>query len=131
VTAAMTLLAGQTTLWLAVGLAVGVVLFVALPILSAFAVYYAVFEDESGAVADVQRFIELRDEARRLVQRGLPLLNGEMMDAATAQIGQFQAKRDEARRALWPKRQDGHLVDSHRSGHAGVPRSPERPAHAA
>jgi hypothetical protein len=127
----MTLLAGQATVWLALGLATCIVLFVVLPVLAAFAVYYAVFEDEAGAVADVQRFIELRDEARRLMSPGLPLLDTGKMAAATAQIGQFQAKRDDARRALWPARRDGRLVDSGRSRDPALPRPSQQAARAA
>jgi hypothetical protein len=67
-------------------------------------VFIRVFDDYEGNVRDVQRFIELTDEARSLVPSGLPLLDWERAAATTAAIGRFQAKKDEARRALWDPR---------------------------
>jgi hypothetical protein len=64
-------------------------------------VFIKLFDDYDGNVRDVQRFIELTDEARSLVPSGLPLLDQERAAATTDAIGHFQAKKDEARRALW------------------------------
>ena len=66
-------------------------------------VLYALFGGD-GAVRDVQRFLELTEEARSLVPPGLPLLDPERAEATTAAIGRFQAKKEEARRALWASR---------------------------
>jgi hypothetical protein len=95
----MTLLSDEATLWLGLGLAtVLVTAIVAIPVI---AVFYAAFEGGADETADVQRFIDLTEEARRLVPPGLPLLNREKASAVTAGLVQFQAKKDEARRALW------------------------------
>jgi hypothetical protein len=67
-------------------------------------VSFKVFDDYEGNVRDVERFIELTNEARSLVPPGLPLLNPEQAAATTDAIGRFQAKKDEARRALWQPR---------------------------
>jgi hypothetical protein len=67
-------------------------------------VFIKVFDDYEGTVRDVQRFIELTDEARSLVPSGLPLLDPERAAATTDAIGRFQAKKDDARRALWHPR---------------------------
>ena len=98
----MTLLAAQTALWLGLGLAAGF-LFVlaALPLL---AVALAVFDGDADEVADVQRFIELTEQARSLVPPGLPLVDGKKAAATTAALVHFQEKKDEARRALWASR---------------------------
>ena len=98
----MTLLAGQTALWLGLGLA-GSFLFVltALPLL---AVTLAVFDGDAGDVADVQRFIALTEEARSLVPPGLPLFDAGKAAATTGALVRFQEKKDEARRALWASR---------------------------
>jgi hypothetical protein len=99
----VTLLAEQTALWLALGLAVGVgVLILAIALMAMFAVQIADFGGDTGAVADVQRFIELTEEARALVPRGLPLFDREEEVATvSAAIVRFQAKKEEARHALW------------------------------
>jgi len=98
----MTLLAGQTALWLGLGLAAG--LLFAIGVLTLFAAAFAVFDGDADDIADVQRFIELTEEARRLVPAGLPLFDSEKAAAATDAIIHFQAKKDEARRALWASR---------------------------
>ena len=98
----MTLLAGQTALWLGLGLAGGF-LFV-LTLLPLLAVILAVFDGDAGDVADVQRFIALTEEARSLVPPGLPLFDAEKAAATTAALVRFQEKKDEARRALWASR---------------------------
>ena len=92
----MTLLAAQTTLWLAPRLA-ALVLAIALPLL---AVSFAVSNGEADDVADVQRFVELTEEARGLVPKGLPLLDTDKEAATAAAIVRFQAKKEEARRSL-------------------------------
>lgn len=101
-TGLMTPLVGEMTLGLWLGLAAAIVFLAVLPTLAVFALYYAAFEDEDKHVADVQRFIALRAEARSLMSPGLPLLDDDRMAAATNEIGRFQAKRDEAHRALSP-----------------------------
>src|SRR5262249_46638535 len=68
------------------------------------AVALAVFDGAADDVADVQRFIALTEEARSLVPAGLPLFDGEKAAATTAALVRFQAKKDEARRALWTSR---------------------------
>ncbi len=76
---------------------------VALTTLVAGVVFVAVFGDGTDAVRDVQRFSELTAEARSLLPRGSALSdpNGE----TGAAIGQFLAKKEEARQALWESRQ--------------------------
>src|SRR5262249_17214618 len=98
----MTLLAGQTALWLGLGLAGGF-LFV-LSLLPLLAVTLAVFDGDAGDVADVQRFIALAEEAPSLVRPGIPLSDAEKAAATTAALVRFQEKKDEARRALWASR---------------------------
>jgi len=98
----VTLLAGQTALWLGLGLAGGF-LFV-LSLLPLLAVTLALFDGDAGDVADVQRFIALTEEARSLVPPGLPLFDAEKAAATTAALVRFQEKKDEARRALWASR---------------------------
>jgi hypothetical protein len=99
----VTLLAGQTALWLGLGLAAG--LFLVLPGLALLAVAVVLFEGDADDIADVQRFIALTEEARRLVPPGLPLIDAEKEAATTAAIVRFQAKKDEARHALWASRE--------------------------
>jgi hypothetical protein len=100
----MTVLATETALWLTLGLATG--LSAALAALVAIALYFAVFDGGAEDIADVQRFIDLTQEARRSVPPGLPLFDGGKAAATTAAIVRFQAKKDEARRALWASRRD-------------------------
>jgi hypothetical protein len=113
----MTLLPAQTALWLALGLATG--LLFAISVLALFAVYFAVFAGDDDS-ADVQRFIELTEEARRLVPPGLPLFDSEKAAVTTAAIVRFQGKKDEARRALWATR------DRHRAIAIAEPETPRR-----
>jgi hypothetical protein len=108
VTGLMTPLVGEMTLGLWLGLAAAILFLAVLPTLAVFVLYYAAFADEDRHVADVQRFIALRDKARSLMTPGLPLLDDDRMAAATAEIGRFQAKRDEARRALSPPSDRSH-----------------------
>jgi hypothetical protein len=96
------LLAGQTALWLWLGLAT--VFLLVLAVLALLAVALAVFDGDADDVADVQRFIALTEEARSLVPAGLPLFDGEKAAATTAALVRFQEKKDEARRALWASR---------------------------
>ena len=69
-----------------------------------FKVFFAVFDGDADTIADVEHFIELTEEARHLVPGGLPLFDGEKAAATTAALVRFQAKKDEARRALWASR---------------------------
>ena len=82
----MTLLAGQTALWL--WLAAGLLFVLA----------------TLALLGDVQRFIALTEEARSLVPAGLPLFDGEKAAATTAALVRLPAKKDETRRALWTSR---------------------------
>jgi hypothetical protein len=97
----MTLLAAQTALWLGLGLT-GLLLGIA--VVAPFAVAFIVFDSDADDIADVQRFIELTEEARRSVPRDLPLFDGEQ----AAAIVRFQAKKNDARRALWASRGGRH-----------------------
>jgi hypothetical protein len=109
----MTLLAGQTALWLALGLAI-VVPF-AISMAAFIAAFFVVFDGSADNIGEVDRFVRLTDEARRLVPPGLPLLDGDKAAATTAAIVGFQAKKDEARDALWASR------NGHASAARGVP----------
>jgi hypothetical protein len=102
-------LALQTAVWLTLGIATAV--FAAITLLAVVAVYLAVIEGGTP-VADVQRFKDLTEEARRLASPS----DGDTAAYTTAAIGRFQAKKDEARRALWASR------DAERSAAAGVAR---------
>jgi hypothetical protein len=93
------LLADQTALWLSLGLAGA--LLVGITAVALLVVFFVVFEDDTEDIADVQRFITLTEEARRLVPPGLPLFDGDRAAAATTAIVRFQRKKAEARRALW------------------------------
>ena len=84
------------SVWIAPGLA-AFVFAIALPV---FAVYLTVSDAGADDIADVQRFTELTEEARGLVPPGLPLLDSQKAEATTAAIVRFQAKKEEARRAL-------------------------------
>lgn len=101
----MTVLAGETAVWVAFGLAVVAPFAIALFV--GVAGLFVAFEGSAGNIGEVQRFIELTDEARGLVPAGLPLLDRDNAAATTAAIVDFQAKKDEARRALWASR-NGH-----------------------
>src|SRR5262249_40845039 len=114
----VTLLAGQTALWLGLGLAGGF-LFV-LTLLPLLAVILAVFDGGAGDIADVQRFIALTEEARSFVPPGLPLFDAEKAAATTAALVRFQAKKDEARRALWASRDGRPAIASTKSAGKAV-----------
>jgi hypothetical protein len=83
-------------------------LVLALTTAGAIWVFFKVFDDYERNVRDVQRFIELTDEARSLVPPGLPLLHPERAAATADAIGRFQAKKHEARQALWQPRSRRH-----------------------
>jgi hypothetical protein len=68
-------------------------------------IFFAVFDGGEDSVRDVQRFIELTEEARALLPNGLPLFDPDGMAETSAAIARFQAKKDEARKALWQSRQ--------------------------
>ncbi len=68
-------------------------------------IFFAVFEGGEDSVSDVQRFIELTDEARALLPSGLSLFDPDGASESSAAIARFQAKKDEARKALWQSRQ--------------------------
>jgi hypothetical protein len=63
----MTFLADETAVWLAFGLAVALPF--AMAVSALVAVAFVLFPGSAENVGDVQRFIELTDEARRLVPR--------------------------------------------------------------
>jgi hypothetical protein len=93
------LLASETTVVIVFTAVTAVTL--ALTTLFAGLIYVAVFGDGEDCVRDVQHFIELTDEARAL----LPLLDPDGATETSAAIVRFQAKKDEARKALWQSRQ--------------------------
>jgi hypothetical protein len=66
--------------------------------------FFFVFGDYEGSVRDVQRFVELTEQARSLVPAGLPLLDQEKAAATTEAIGRFAKQKEQARRALWESR---------------------------
>jgi hypothetical protein len=83
-------------LWVALGLAAFFA--IALPVVAA---YLAVADWGVDEIADVERFVELTEEARGSLPPGLPLLDRDKEAATTDAIVRFQAKKEEARRALW------------------------------
>jgi hypothetical protein len=91
-------------------------------------IFFAVFEGGEESVRDVQRFIELTDEARALLPSGLPPAE------TSAAIVHFQAKKDEARKALWQSRQTpteelaSEDLQPHPAEEARAVRSRRRPA---
>jgi hypothetical protein len=106
-------LAVQTAVWLMLGIATGLV--AAITVLAVVAVYLAVIEGGTP-VADVQRFKDLTEEARRLASPSSAPPDGDTAAATTAAIVRFRAKKDEARRALWASR------DAQRAAAAGSAR---------
>src|SRR6266536_1117674 len=82
-----------------------VTLMLALTTLFVGLVFFAVFDDGDDSVRDVRRFIELSEEARALLPHGLPLLDPEGATEVSGAIVLFQAKKDEARKALWQSRE--------------------------
>ena len=97
----MTVLAAQIGLWVTLGLAAG--LLVAC-VLAPLGLYFVAFNGGAGDVADVQRFRALTEEARRLASPDGSRPLGENVEARIAAIAHFQAKKEEARRALWASR---------------------------
>jgi hypothetical protein len=99
-------------------------------------IFFAVFAGDEETIRDVQRFNELTDEARRLLPSGLPLLDPERATETSAAIVRFQAKKDEARKALWQSRQrpleelasEEPEVQPHPAEEGGVARSHRRRA---
>jgi hypothetical protein len=99
-------------------------------------IFFAVFAGGEENVRDVQRFVELTDEARALLPSGPAFFDPEGAAETTAAIGRFQAKKDEARKALWQSRQkpseelasEGLEVQPDPAGEGGVPRSYRRRA---
>jgi hypothetical protein len=116
----VTLLAGQTAVWLGLGLAAG--LLFALAVWALLAVFFVVFDGDADHVADVQRFVALTEEARSWVPAGLPLFDGAKAAATTAALVRFQAKKDDARRALWASRNRRPAIASTKSRRRGVVR---------
>jgi hypothetical protein len=114
----VTLLAGQTAVWL--GLAAG--LLFALAVWALLAVFFVVFDGDADHVADVQRFVALTKEARSWVPAGLALFDGAKAAATTAALVRFQAKKDDARRALWASRNRRPAIASTKSRRRGVVR---------
>jgi hypothetical protein len=100
--AAATTIAGDTIVWLAVGLATTALVAAGTFVLAV--AFFAVFDGGEEDVQDVQRFIALTEEARSLVPPGPPLLDPEGGAAAAEAIDRFKAKKDEARAALWASR---------------------------
>jgi hypothetical protein len=82
-------------LWVALGL---VAFFaIALPLV---ALYLAIADWSADEIGGVERFVELTEEARGSLPPGLPLLDSDKEAATTDAIVRFQAKKEEARRAL-------------------------------
>jgi hypothetical protein len=94
------LVASETTVVIALSAASA--LAIALTTLIVGVMFFAVFDGEE-TVHDVQRFVELTEEARSLLPGG-PLLHDPDGETSAA-IGRFLAKKEEARRALWESRQ--------------------------
>jgi hypothetical protein len=113
-------LVAQTSVVIVLSAITGLVF--ALATAGAIWVFFKVFGDYEGNIRDVQRFIELTNEARSLVPPGLPLLDRERAAATADAIGRFQAKKDEARRALWnPRtRQDEPLTAHDHPRHESI-----------
>jgi hypothetical protein len=64
-------------------------------------VFLAVFPGGEESANDVEHFIELTEEARSLLPNGHA---ADTIDDSSTAIARFQAKKDEARRALWESR---------------------------
>lgn len=80
---------------------VAVVFVLGLPLV---VVFLAVLGVDADDIADVQRSIELTEEARGLVPSGLPLFDGQRAEATTAAVVRFETKKEQARQALWASR---------------------------
>jgi FAD/FMN-containing dehydrogenase len=100
--ALISLLAVQTPVW--VGLALATVALWAVAIWALAVLYFAAFDGGDDDIADVQRFIDLTEEARALIPPGLPLFDVEKAAVTTTAIDRFLAKKEEARAALWESR---------------------------
>jgi hypothetical protein len=89
---------------------------------------FAFFDGGADDIADVQRFVKLAEEARRLLPSDLPLFDGDKAAATTAAIVRFQAKKEEARRALWASRDQRRAVAiAERTTAHRAPSVPEAP----
>jgi hypothetical protein len=99
----------QVTLWFVV---VSVVLYT-IATVATCVIFFAVFDGGPDDVADVQRFSELTEEARRVAP-----LEGE---ATASRLERFKAKKDEARRALWASRGGRPVTGSRRPGPRAQP----------
>jgi len=86
------LAASETTIVVIIVSAVGALLTTAIVI----AVFFVAFEPEEDSVKDVHQFVQLTEEARSLLAHG----HGSG-DPGVSDIARFQAKKDEARKALW------------------------------
>jgi len=70
--------------------------------------WHFVATDDQGVartIEDVQRFVELTDEARQELAalHGLPLLDPDSAAATTAAIARFTTRKEQAREALSPR----------------------------
>jgi hypothetical protein len=95
------LVASETTVVIA--LSAASMLAIAITALIVGVAFFAVFDGGEEAACDVQRFVELTEEARSLLAGG-PVLSDPDGETSAA-IGRFRAKKEEARLALWKSRQ--------------------------
>jgi hypothetical protein len=120
------LVASETTVVIALSAASA--LAIALTTLIVGVMFFAVFDGEE-TVHDVQRFVELTEEARSLLP-GRPLLHDPDGETSAA-IGRFLAKKEEARRVLWESRrtrlQEQAAADGGLQRHSERARFPQRP----
>jgi hypothetical protein len=85
-------------------------------------------EAVANAVEDVQRFIDLSEEARREMAAAprLPLLDSEGTAVAAAAIDRFRTRKELARKALW-RAEDAPFASSESSAPATTrPRASKR-----
>jgi hypothetical protein len=98
--AVVSLIAGDTSVVIILG-ALAAITFAAL-VAIAGAVVFAI--GDGDPVADAQQYIELTEDARRLIPPGPAFSDPE--GATTAAIGRFLATKEEARQALWASRRN-------------------------
>lgn len=100
------LVASETSVVIA--LSAATTLGIAITTLIVVVAFYAVFGDGEEAARDVQRFVDLTEEARALLPGG-PVL-ADPSGETSAAIARFRARKDEARRALWASRQESSVI---------------------
>jgi len=98
----MTLPAASVAFWLTAGITAA--LLIAIIVAAPLVFYFAAFDNGAADIDDVQRFQRLTEEARRLSHANGSSPNGHIAAATMVEIARFQAKKDEARKALWASR---------------------------